>query len=145
MTTTVPGHRPRAFVVAAALIALMVMLFAAIFAGIHRKISEDLANPVNPQGFRALLGHALSPHPITHPGFHQTPSTWSNSTKDIKTLRAQPPGDLRRVEDEIAELTKDLTPPSSPECSQPEPAVEPDSRVETHAGVSKRAVETPSS
>lgn len=127
MTTSVPGHRPRAFVVAGILVAITALMLA-IFASIHRKVSEDVANPGNPQGFRGLLGHALSPVPIAHHGLHHTSAHYKRNTK---TLRSEAPGDLRRVEDEIAELTKDLTPPASPESHQPEPAVEHESKVET--------------
>jgi hypothetical protein len=123
MTPTEPGHRPRAFVVAGVLVALMVMLFAAIFASIHRKVSEDLTAPVNSQAFGGLLGHSLSPVPVPRHGFHRTPATFAT---DGKTLRAETPGDLRRVEDEIAEVTADLTPPSSPESIQPVSPSEPE-------------------
>jgi len=100
MTTTEPGHRPRAFVVVCILIMLMVTLFAAIFATIHRKVSDEVA----PRGtFQGPLGQSYFPVSRT------------------QTLKAEAPGDLRRVDDEIAELTKDLTPPSSPQTSEPEP------------------------
>jgi len=109
MTTTTPGHRPRAFVVAGILIMLILTLLGAIFVTIHRKVSEEVGAP-------------LRPPPTCHasPGFA------------VKTLKAQAPGDIRRVEDEIAELTKELTPPTSPgvahqpePCAKPEPTVEP--------------------
>lgn len=142
MTSTVPGHRSRAFVVAGILFALMVMLFAAIFASIHRKVSEDLATPVNPQrpsGFQGLLGHSLSSVHIAHHGLRGASANFPK--RDVKTLRAESPGDLRRVEDEFAELTKDLTPPSSPGAAKPEPAIEPASIVQT-TSTPERSVET---
>jgi len=136
MATTVPGHRPRAFVVAGILIALMVMLLAAIFATIHRKVSEEVAVPLHPQGgaFRGLLDG-------TAPGAVVVLTAPNLVKKDVKTLRADAPGDLRRVEDEIAELTKDLTPPSSPEASQPEPSAEPEPSIQSVV-TSERCVES---
>lgn len=109
ITTAVPGHRPRAFVVAGISIVLMGMLGAAIFATIHRKVSEEVGAtlPLPP-----LLAHQTSPD------------------FDVKTRRAQGPGDLRSVKDEIAELTKDLTPPSSPEVLQPDVGAKPGASVE---------------
>jgi len=106
MTTSVPGHRPRAFVVAGILMVLMVMLFAAILATLQRKVVDEVAAPLHPRFPVAIAC-------------------------DFKTLKADSPGDLRRVEDEVAELVKDLTPPSSPEVALPNPQPQPQAEQES--------------